>query len=274
MIMQNHLIFLKFGGSLITDKSAAQTALPAVLARLAHELASALAEHPDLRVVAGHGSGSFGHVAAHKHGTRAGAHSPAQWRGFSEVWHAARTLNQIVVEAFVQAGLPVIAFPPSAAVIAANGKIINWDIHPLKAALAAGLLPLINGDTIFDTLRGGTILSTEELFMHLAHQLQPRRILLAGIEQGVWEDFPACTRLLHTISSDNYAQVARSLGSSTAVDVTGGMLAKVRTMLDLVEEQPGLEVQIFSGVKPGQLLRVLNGEDIGSKICNTISDHL
>ncbi len=270
----NTLIFLKLGGSLITDKHTPHTALPGVLARLAQEIATARADRPQLQLVLGHGSGSFGHTAARRHGTRAGVHQPAQWQGFAEVWREAHALNQIVIESMADAGLPVIAFPPSAGVLASDGQVQTWDLAPLRAALAAGLLPVINGDTVFDTVRGGTILSTEELFLHLARSLRPQRILLAGIEEGVWEDFPNCTRLIKQIDPANYSEIEHALGGSAAVDVTGGMLAKVRTMLNLAIEQPSLQVEIFSGQKPSLLGQALRGSPVGTRICNNPPDHL
>jgi isopentenyl phosphate kinase len=260
------LNLLKLGGSLITDKNAAHTARPEVLARLGREIQAALQQHPNLRLVIGHGSGSFGHVAARRHNTRAGVSGPAGWQGFSEVWREARALNQIVVEQLSAAGLPVIAMPPSAAVIARSGQVVRWDLGPMQAALQAGLIPLINGDVIFDEASGGTILSTEELFMVLASKLRPGRILLAGIEMGVWADYPDCKQIIDSITPKNYHEIARQLGGSTAVDVTGGMLSKVNTMLDLVRTQPELEISIFSGARPGILQAVLSGARHGTQI--------
>ena len=214
----------------------------------------------------GHGSGSFGHVPAHRYHTRSGVHSQVEWAGFIEVWKEARALNQIVLDSLEKAGLPVIAMPPSASVTAANGRVLNWDLGPIQSALAAGLIPLVNGDTIFDIQRGGTILSTEELFFHLARQLNPRRIALAGIETGVWADFPTCSQLIETIIADRFEQVAGQLEGSTAIDVTGGMLTKVRTMLELLEDVPDLEILIFSGLVAGNVSQVLSGKEIGTRI--------
>jgi isopentenyl phosphate kinase len=260
------LVFLKLGGSLISDKKAPHTARPDVLARLAAEIYAAFQEMPASRLIIGHGSGSFGHVPARKYDTRAGVRSQADWLGFAEVWREARALNQMVVEALANAGLPVIAMPPSALVTAAHGKVAQWDLELLERALAAGLVPLINGDTIFDSALGGTILSTEELFEYLARQFHPDRILLAGIEEGVWADFPTCQELITRITPANYEQVAGRLGGSAAVDVTGGMLSKVKTMLTLVEELPGLEIRIFSGDLPGQTRAILGGAAGGTWI--------
>lgn len=263
---ESHLIFLKLGGSLITDKDRPHTPRPEVLARLADEIAEAYRASPGMRLILGHGSGSFGHTAARKYGTRQGVHGQEAWLGFSEVWRDARALNQMVVEALAQSGLPVVAFPPSASVIARGGQVETWDLAPIRRGLEAGLVPLVNGDTIFDTQRGGTILSTEDLFIYLARQLGARRILLAGREAGVWADFPACARMIETITPRNFSEVAAQIGGSASVDVTGGMLEKVRAMLGLSESLPGFEAQIFSGLEAGAARDALLGKAQGTRI--------
>ena len=260
----SQLVFLKLGGSLITDKSRPRSARLEVINRLATEIASACAQKPSLRMIVGNGAGSFGHVPAQRYGTRQGVHSPDEWRGFAEVWHEAAALNRIVVEALHSAGLPAVAFPPSACVVARDGQVANWDLAPIRSALHAGLLPVVHGDVIFDTKRGGTILSTEDLFEHLARQLSPGRILLAGLEEGVWADFPACTRLLDEITPESLPQVAPALGGSTATDVTGGMASKVQQSLALAQALPGLEILIFSGEKHAQVEKALLGERVGT----------
>ncbi|MDX9865359.1 MAG: isopentenyl phosphate kinase [Anaerolineaceae bacterium] len=265
------LTFLKLGGSLITDKDSPHTARPETLRRLADEIVAARQAHPDIQLVIGHGSGSFGHMPAKKYGTRDGVHTPEEWLGFQEVWQEARALNQIVMDILSQAGLPVVSFPPSASITAQNGQVKTWDTAPLRAALAANLIPLIYGDVIFDTIRGGTILSTEELFFHLTSVLSPQRILIAGIENGVWQDYPARRTLVKTINPSTFDEVAASLKGSQSVDVTGGMLAKVQNMVDLVSAHPGLEVLIFSGSLPGTLTQALNGQNPGTCISNQSS---
>lgn len=261
-----NLTFLKLGGSLITDKDLPNTPRKDVLARLADEISTALHNQPEMKLILGHGSGSFGHTAARKYGTRQGVRGPAGWRGFCEVWKEARALNQIVVEALSAAGVPVVAFPPSAAVVACDGQPASWDLAPIRAALAAGLVPLVNGDTIFDEERGGTILSTEDLFFYLAQKLEPGRILLAGLEEGVWADFPVCSQLIDTITPGNFPHYAAQIVGSASVDVTGGMLEKVRRMLDLAIHQPGFEAFIFSGSQPGAVANALGGLKIGTRI--------
>lgn len=266
----DNLQFLKLGGSLITDKSLPHSPRLEVLSRLAYEIAAARQSDPGLKLIVGHGSGSFGHIPARRHGTRKGVRTPEEWQGFAEVWKEAAALNHIVVEALYVAGLPVIALPASASLVAEDGKALSWNLIPLTSALKAGLVPVIYGDVIFDQVRGGTIFSTEDLFMFLASQLHPQRLLLAGLENGVWADFPKRTQLINQITPQNIDAISPSLGRSNSVDVTGGMESKVRQMLSLVEENPGLEVLIFSGEIPGNILQALSGSGTGTRIENKI----
>lgn len=261
------LYFLKLGGSLITDKSRPHTPRPEVLSRLAEEIKHVLDTRPGFQLVVGHGSGSFGHVPGKRYGTRQGVHSLEQWQGFAEVWYEATALTSIVVEALHQAGLPVISFSPSASVISKGGAVLSWDLAPLRAAMQAGLLPVVHGDVVFDRILGGTILSTEDLFAFLARQFHPERILLAGIEAGVWADYPECSRLLPEITPETLPAIFPALGGSNKTDVTGGMSSKVRQSLALIEEFPSLLIQIFSGEGPGDVERALQGELSGTTLC-------
>lgn len=260
------LCFVKLGGSLITDKTRPYTIRSDKLDALADEIAVFVKENPDMQIVLGHGSGSFGHAAASRYGTRKGVSGPEAWRGFAEVWFQASTLNRLVVEAFHRAGLPVVTFSPAASVTAKAGKVSIWDYRPIHTALMNGLLPVIHGDVVFDKILGGTILSTEDLFEHLAHQLHPQRILLAGMEAGVWADFPSRTLLLDEITPDSYLQQAPDLGGTAGTDVTGGMHTKVNGMLALLEQIPNLEILIFSGEQAGNLRRALGGENLGTRL--------
>jgi len=260
------VIFLKLGGSLITDKTRPYTPRPEKLDLLAAEIASVLKDNNDLHLVLGHGSGSFGHAAAIHYNTRLGVSGLAAWRGFAEVWYQASALNRLVMEALNRAGLPAITLSPVASITARNGMVFNWNPFPIQAALSNGLLPVIHGDVAFDETRGGTILSTEDLFAHLAHQLHPQRILLAGLEAGVWADFPSNRQLLEEMTPRSFAQYASGLGAASGTDVTGGMLSKVTGMLSLVEKIPNLEVLIFSGEKSGNLIRALWGENPGTRL--------
>ncbi|MBI3158774.1 MAG: isopentenyl phosphate kinase family protein [Chloroflexi bacterium] len=259
-----NLQFLKLGGSLITDKGGTSVARRAVIERLAGEIASARELKPSDALVLGHGSGSFGHAPARQYNTRQGVQEEEQWAGFAEVWYQASALNRIVIEALHAAGLPALAFPLSGAVVAHDGQIAEWDIRPIELALEHGLLPVVYGDVAFDNVRGGTILSTEDIFDFLAPRLRPVRILQAGLDP-VWADYPANTRVAARITPATLKNVEAALGgSAAAADVTGGMAAKVRQTLAQVQALPGCEGLIFSGTEAGAVRAALLGENPGT----------
>ena len=260
------LVFLKLGGSLITDKTVPFTPRREKMEEIAAEILSARQSHPELSIVLGHGSGSFGHTPAKQYGTRKGVKAPEQWSGFAEVWYQASVLNRHVMDILTAAGVPSLALAPVASILARDGEVAHWDLRPLRKALAAGLLPVVYGDVVFDEVRGGTILSTEDLFGHLARELHPERILLAGLEEGVWADFPARKSMVRKITPDSFTGIHQQVGAGLGADVTGGMESKVRQMLGLVKANPGLSVRIFSGEKTGNIARAIGGEAVGTGI--------
>ena len=262
--MDDQLLFLKFGGSLITDKSQTEKAHTEVITNLLRDLQTYTAQHQGIRLILGHGSGSYGHHAAAKHNTRTGVTSPAQWQGFVEVWRSARKLNQVVLNAAETIGLPLISFPPSASLTAKEKHVLNWDIQPIEKALQAGLIPVIYGDVVFDEVLGGTIFSTEELFFHLASQLKPSRVLLAGKESAVFADYPLNQTPIRNI--DKHAPLEEFIKQSESLDVTGGMRSKVAEMQALCRQSEHSKVEIFSANKPGELLSALNGLHSGTII--------
>jgi isopentenyl phosphate kinase len=258
------MIFLKLGGSLITDKSVPGTARFEVLARLAAEIAAARRADPSLRILIGHGSGSFGHIAAAAFRTHEGATTSREWRGFAAVWRSANRLNRLVVDALADAGNPVISFPPSASAVAIDGQLDSLALSSIVRALAHGLIPLVQGDVAFDTKRGACILSTEAVFTWLAPVLQPSRILLAGQDAGVFADFPHNTKLVDRVTQDLLRDLM--LEGSTDVDVTGGMGEKVRLALGWSRADPAVEVRIFSGEIAGRVQEALLGGQPGSQV--------
>ena len=273
------LVFLKLGGSLITDKTQPYTPLLDMMDDLALQIATTLQSHPNLRLVIGHGAGSFGHVAASEYKTRDGYPRPSPlahrerdqneenyWEGFAEVWYQASSLNRYVMKALHKANVRAISLPPSSSVIASEGNVSVWETTPIRMALSSRMVPVIFGDVVFDEIRGGTILSTEDLFMHLARALSPERILLAGLESAVWQDFPARTKKLEKITPSTFDEISAGIGKAEGADVTGGMESKVKQMLELIENNHELTIQIFSGTEPGNIVRALTGEMLGTVI--------
>lgn len=260
------LVFLKLGGSLITEKDKIATVRPDVFSRLVSEIRVGREQNADLQILLGHGSGSFGHVPAKKYGTRAGVKTEEEWNGFVEVWQQAAALNNIVMAALAAGKVNALAFPPSASVSAQDGAIRTWNVAPLRAALQASVIPVVYGDVVFDSERGGTILSTEDLFAHLAGELRPAHILLAGDEAGVYADHAQRTGLIERITPANMPDFAAALGGAAGADVTGGMAGKVAAMLAMLGHAPDCEISIFSGLEAGNVRSALLGERLGTTL--------
>lgn len=251
------ITLVKLGGSLITDKQVRASFRQAQMARIAQELAAARRQQPALALLVGHGSGSFGHFEAQKYGTMQGVHTPEQWHGFASVATIAAELNYHVARAMQQAGLPVFRVQPSASARATDGVITSLALEPLTLALQQGLVPLVYGDVAFDTVRGGTIISTETVFTFLAQHLPVQQIVLLGEVDGVYDDRG---RVIPAITPANFAAIQPLLGGSAGVDVTGGMLTKVEDMLALVQARPALTIRIVNGAVPDVLRATLTGE--------------
>jgi isopentenyl phosphate kinase len=254
------LTFLKLGGSLITDKRQAETPRIEVLQRLGQEIAQALDHNASLRLLLGHGSGSFGHVVGKRYGTRSGIHSLEQWYGFAATHDAAARLNRLVTTALLEAGVSAWSIQPSVALRCVDGRVIDGPLSAVQHALQAGLVPLVYGDVALDEVRGGTIVSTEELFNWLALSLQPARMILVGEIDGVYSADPRLdtqAQPLRLLTPQTFESIALGLGASHGVDVTGGMAAKVRQSLSIVTALPKLEVVICSGMIEGNVRAAL-----------------
>lgn len=255
------MIFLKLGGSLITEKSKPLTARLDIIQQLAGEIAEALQSDPDLRLVIGHGSGSFGHFTAARYGTHHGSSSSENWRGFCEVADAARQLHRIVMHALLEQDLPVMSFSPSSMMIARAGELNADFSEPVHLALDAGLIPVLHGDAVLDTSRGSSILSTEQVFAALGQRMKPERMLLAGIEPGVLDPDGHVLDLIQAADLD-----LLEFSTPENADVTGGMRSKVEQASLFASQHPGTEVIIFAPSSPGSLTRVLLGESPGTRI--------
>jgi isopentenyl phosphate kinase len=264
----SELIFLKLGGSLITDKTSVETVRPAVLARIAAEVRQALKVRNELALLIGHGSGSFGHIAAAKYGTRQGVHTRLDWLGFAEVSSAAARLNALVREALIEADVPAVTFQPSASAICEDGRIVRFSYSQIQKALREGLVPLVYGDVAIDRIRGGTIISTEEILSYIAPDLQPHMILLAGETEGVLSEKGEVVPFIHDANID---RIRQTLGGSRGTDVTGGMASKVEDMINLATAQPSIKIRIFSGMIEGAVEQCLARSD--AKLGTLITAH-
>jgi isopentenyl phosphate kinase len=256
--------YLKLGGSLITEKNMVKAARLDTIQRLAMEIADARRSNPDMKLIIGHGSGSFGHHVAQQYHTNEGVVSPEDWAGFLEVWQAAGELNEICMQIFKDANLPVMSFSPSASAICEDGALMEVAVTPIELSVEHGLIPVVHGDVAFDRVRGGSIVSTEQVFRFLATIIPPARVLLAGREDGVYAQPAEKSGLLSKLTPSDLETL--DLAHTEGADVTGGMSSKVTEAMKIAKHTPLADVRIFSAEKSDSLRLTLLGDTPGTKI--------
>ncbi len=253
------ILLLKLGGSLITEKARPETPRLEVIARLAREIAQAGLD-PSVRLIVGHGSGSFGHVAARQSGIAAGLRSAGQLPGVSRTQERAAALHRLVIAALIEAGALPFSIAPSSCLVADAGRPAAFAAEPLLLALDRGLLPVLYGDVVTDRSWGISICSTESLFETLARTLLDhgrtiRRAVWLGETDGLYD---ADGKTVPEISAGNLDRAA--IGEPAGTDVTGGMLHRVESTLALA--RLGVPSLLANGLVPGLLGRALAGEPV------------
>lgn len=257
--MLRNLLFVKLGGSILTDKTRPEAVNSLALQTTAGAIAAFLRDNPGHGLLIGHGGGSFGHYWAERYATHRGVTDALGWQGFARVADAMGRLNRYVVHALLEAGVNAVSVQPSASALAHGGVLQQLDTAVIQRMLTVGLTPVVYGDVVLDQQQGAGIASTEHIFAYLAPQLLPRRIVLVG-EQGVFtadpRHDPTASRIAY-VTTANIETVLTQTGASHGTDVTGGMATKVREMWQLVQLVPGLEVQLVGadGVVIEQALR-------------------
>ncbi|QSW99377.1 isopentenyl phosphate kinase [Haloterrigena alkaliphila] len=223
------MIVLKLGGSVITDKDRAETLDGEALDRAADAVSKALEGGVEDLVIV-HGGGSFGHHHASEHGitTTAGTREAA---AALDVHGAMKTLNNFVLSRLLERDVEAVPVHPfSAAHRDADGGL-DLPTGQVETLLEEGFVPVLHGDMVAHAGEGATVISGDELVAELARKLEADRIGLCSTVSGVLDDEDA---VIDRISA--YEDVASVLGASDATDVTGGMAAKVRALLDLEAE--------------------------------------
>ena len=256
------LLLVKLGGSLLTDKRRAGHLRADVLERLAREIAEARGVMPE-SLVLGHGSGSFGHVAAERHGLRRGL-GDGPPRGAADTQNEAARLHRIVTGALIDAGVPAWSWAPSSVLVARRGRPVSGDLRALPAALDAGLMPVTFGDVVADHEWGASIASTEAVLGYLIRRLRRRkdgprvlRVVWLGETAGIYD---ASGRTLERVDPSNVRSVRSLIGGAAGTDVTGGMLLRLDTSYALA--RLGIESLIADGTVPGLAAAALRGDDV------------
>ena len=258
------LILIKLGGSIITNKGKEYFAREENITRFAREIKLALNE-ANIKIIVGHGAGSFAHTPAYKYKTKDGLITENSLFGMGVTEESARLLNQIVVKKFIGAKIPTYAFSPGSFLIS-DAKVYSKSyIDPIIKALEIGIVPIVYGDVVLDIKIGFTIFSTEKILSILANRMKKNyeiKMIYVTDVGGVYDEKG---KVIPIITNKNFDQLKSSIVGAKGVDVTGGMLHKVEEALFLAKKT-GIKTQIINGKKPGLLKNVILGKKVGGTI--------
>ncbi|MEM0158963.1 MAG: isopentenyl phosphate kinase [Thermoplasmataceae archaeon] len=239
------MLILKLGGSVITDKKRYRT-----FKRTATEnIISQLKPYSNSGIVVVHGGGSFGHIASRKYGLP-GALSELTRKGASIVHADMMDLNQSVVKIINRVLGPCLGVPPSTA-----GSDLTNKIAELAGS---GFIPVTFGDVMVEPGRV-RIISGDEIMLDLATKFRPDMAIFFSDVDGVYDKDP---RLHSDAVLQAEVKIEPEAENSDVIDVTGGMLAKIKAMKRIASV--GTNVYLINGYHPDRLKAVGTDKFIGT----------
>lgn len=251
--MKEQIYCLKIGGSVITDKSVPYKAKKDTLRKIAQALV--LIKSP---MIISHGVGSFAHTSAAKYGGKNGYTSRL---GIAKVARDAQEINRIVMDIFLEVGLPAISFSPRSFLLTEKGSVEKSLFDPLLEALKQGLIPVIHGDVIWDTVQKTTIYSGETS-LHLftqylrRHEYEVSKIIQLCNVDGVLDEK---NNVIPEITKQSWDKMKVYLQEMKVADVTGGMGHKIEEALQMTKY--GIETVLLNGTN-GDFSNFLSGKKV------------
>ena len=261
------MIILKIGGSILTNKDSEISEVDAAsLKRIASEIKASLDNSPK-QVIIVHGAGSFGHPPAKKH--RIGEEFdkslyPQKRLGFCEIQNEVKKLNMFICEAFIREGLPAVALPASSFITATDKRITDGNLDVFKNYLSKGFVPVIYGDVVLDNKLEFCVISGDQLIQYLAKNLNPNRVILGTDVDGVYSKNPKTNDDAIFFEKFTSLEDLDTLEGTTNVDVTGGMVGKIKELLFLADL--GIESKIINAEVEGNIFKVLENEEVKGTI--------
>ncbi len=260
-------VFVKLGGSFITDKAVTDSLKGSRITAAARMLSKAVAlaarRGRPIRLVLGHGAGSYGHILAKKYAAVQGVHPKHGWEGLFRIRESMTRMNLEFVRHCNRGGLFPVTVSPFAIARAKDGSLSGIETGCIESLLERGQVALLHGDVVLDSERGFTIASTEALLKALSRHVRFDRIVMVSDTDGVLDSAGATIpRLRHA----DLGRLGRVVGGSAAPDVTGGMRGKVAELLAILARGGGQARIMRCDGRAENLLNAVLGEGGGGTL--------
>ncbi|EDO43182.1 predicted protein [Nematostella vectensis] len=232
-------VAIKLGGCAITDKNTFETFDLSSIEAAAKVVSKLVG-----KCVLIHGAGSFGHFQAHKYGIAKGlGDDPIRGKaGFVKTRLSVTKLLHKVCEVFVEQGIPAVALSPCGSWKTSGGHVTKSAVNQMIDLLEAGFVPVIHGDCVLDNQIGCFILSGDKIIEQIVKEQRPNRVVFLTNVDGVFDRPPEKqgAKLLDHIGILETGEVNASIGTSlTFHDVTGGIMGKIQTAVNIIKSTKG-----------------------------------
>lgn len=249
------MILIKFGGSIITDKSKYRTFNAEYVKNMCNEI-----KESGQRAIIVHGAGSFGHILAKKNNLDEGFNSPMQIPAVAQVCYDVRELNSMIVRELNNVGIPAVSVPTGSCFMMENKKLIVDDVSVLKSLYNCGIMPVMFGDVVMDKKLGFGICSGDQIVEKLTKIFNPSHVIFVSDVDGLYDNNPKNNpnaMLIKELSKSTFDKVNTNI---TVTDVTGGIHEKIKTMFRICSDS--CDCILINGTVKGRLLSLLNGEKV------------
>lgn len=237
-------VFLKLGGSILTDKDKPNSFRRPVAKRLFTEIRKS-----GVPLVLFHGAGSFGHPQAMQWKLGEKVVTPDRRAGVASVLATVAKLHAEVLGVADAAGLKPVSVPVHLDTVSEGGVLVDLPIRRIKALMADGFTPVLHGTLVRDDEWGWRVVSADELMAELAADLNPCLGMFVTDVDGVLQGDAVMERVQ---SVDQVVPVGRS-------DATGAMSGKVHHGLIMADSCP---VLIVNGLERGRVNDALRGKPV------------
>ena len=260
--MTNNIVILKLGGSLLTYKDKPFKARRKAIKSLALFLSKKVIGS-GTKLVLIHGGGSFGHYEALMDIQR---HGHLSYEGYPSISLAMVTLNQIVLQELVKAGVPAVSLPPRAFCTydcELSKHVCNYDI--VRLTIEKGLVPLLFGDVIVG--KGScnpSIISGDDVAVDIASIYGNSKLIFAMDVDGIYAPTSEgglgyLVKEIDLIEAYRLLKDLEKVGRVKGYDVTGGIVGKLRKSLSCIEKGFCSEAVFVSGTKKDSLYKAIFG---------------
>ncbi len=251
------MIIVKIGGSVFSDKGREEENVRTeVVRRIAGELKGF---YPGKSFLIVHGGGSFGHPLAKRYGIRDGLTGDLKEKrvGFSKTHQAMLRANSLIVDVFLDEGLPAFSVSTSSVFTSRNGRVASGPLHVIRKLIELGLIPVLFGDAVVDEERGIDVLSGDQIMTYLTEKLRPEKVIFLMDVDGIYDGKPGEGRLIGELREGDVEHLLERLRCTSGTDVTGGICNKLREALRMVRFS---EVWFVNGLVGGRLEGIIKGE--------------